>query len=476
MKRLQLGPFNRVEGDLEVTLTLDNAGQVVEAKVNSPLFRGFERILQGRSPLDALTIVPRICGICSVAQSMAAAHALADWAGVTPARNGALVSQIVLAVENLADHLTHFFLFFLSDFTHPAYRGRSWHDSCCARYAPYRGERSARWLEARAEWFHVVGLLAGRWPHTLALQPGGTTRVVGAADLVQLRQNVRRMRRYLQETVFADDLEAVLAIDEVDELMAWAEGRDGDAAFFLRVAFDLGLFSVGRSYDRFLSYGAYRAWPGGVYRFSEGKGQTESLDLGAIREEVAASWLGGVASHPSQGETVPWLERPDAYSWCKAPRYCDEPFETGALARAVVAGVPLARAMVRCWGGSAVSRVVARLWECAQIVCWVEQWIEEIDPKAPFIEMMRFSEAGSGVGLVEAARGALGHWLEVKGGRIERYQIVAPTTWNFSPRDAAGCPGPLEKALEGLLAGDGAMPWVHHVVRSFDPCMVCTVH
>jgi len=66
----------------------------------------------------------------------------------------------------------------------------------------------------------------------------------------------------------------------------------------------------------------------------------------------------------------------------------------------------------------------------------------------------------------------------VKHGAIAGYQIIAPTTWNFSPRDAAGTPGPLEQALVGLpIPTDEAAPvLVQHVVRSFDPCMVCTVH
>jgi Ni,Fe-hydrogenase I large subunit len=76
MKRILVGPFNRVEGDLEVSLDVEG-GQIVEARVNSPLFRGFEQILVGRAPEDALAVVPRICGICSVAQSAAAAGALA---------------------------------------------------------------------------------------------------------------------------------------------------------------------------------------------------------------------------------------------------------------------------------------------------------------------------------------------------------------------------------------------------------------
>ncbi|MEZ5720447.1 MAG: nickel-dependent hydrogenase large subunit [Paracoccaceae bacterium] len=88
---------------------------------------------------------------------------------------------------------------------------------------------------------------------------------------------------------------------------------------------------------------------------------------------------------------------------------------------------------------------------------------------------MNLPKDGAGVGLVEAARGALGHWLRIEGGRIAAYQIIAPTTWNFGPRDAAGTPGPVE-ALVGARACERAPVSVQHILRSFDPCMVCTVH
>ena len=74
--RLIVGPFNRVEGDLEVTLDIRD-GAVAEARVTAPLYRGFEQILLGRPAGDALVIAPRICGLCSVSQSVAAARALA---------------------------------------------------------------------------------------------------------------------------------------------------------------------------------------------------------------------------------------------------------------------------------------------------------------------------------------------------------------------------------------------------------------
>lgn len=107
-QRITLGPFNRVEGDLEVHLDIEN-DRVVSAQVNSPLYRGFEQMLLGKSPLDALVMVPRICGICSVSQSVASAGAIAALSGVKPPRNGELCRNLTLAAENLADHLSHFF-------------------------------------------------------------------------------------------------------------------------------------------------------------------------------------------------------------------------------------------------------------------------------------------------------------------------------------------------------------------------------
>jgi hydrogenase large subunit len=116
MSRLIIGPFNRVEGDLEVKLDMKD-DRVHEARVVSPLYRGFERILKGKDPQDALVYAPRICGICSVSQSTAAAYALAGLEGVSTPLNGQRASNMILAAENIADHLTQFYLFFMPDFT-----------------------------------------------------------------------------------------------------------------------------------------------------------------------------------------------------------------------------------------------------------------------------------------------------------------------------------------------------------------------
>jgi hydrogenase large subunit len=176
--------------------------------------------------------------------------------------------------------------------------------------------------------------------------------------------------------------------------------------------------------------------------------------------------------------TQPEPDKPDAYTWNKAPRLDGRVVETGAIARQLAAAHPLVRDVVARHGGTVYTRVLARLLELAQVVPSMEQWLRQLVVNDPYCQTMALPEEGVGVGLSEAARGSLGHWLEVRRGRIANYQIVAPTTWNFSPRDAAGTPGALEQALVGapVLDGETTPVAVQHVVRSFDPCMVCTVH
>ena len=487
-RRLTIGPFNRVEGDLEVTLEVA-AGRVAAARVSSSLYRGFEHVLIGKHPLDALVIVPRICGICSVSQSAAAAAALADAAGLEMPANGRLASNLILACENLADHLTHFYLFFMPDFARAAYRGRSWHAAAERRFRATVGEALREVLPARADLLRLMGHLAGKWPHSLALQPGGTTRAVTATEKIRLLSVLRDFRGFLSRVVFGDSLESLGAIGNLDELAAWARGRPADFARFVEIAVDLGLDCVGRASDRFLSYGAYAAAADGSgaagHLFARGiwHGADRPFVEQLISEDVAHAWLfGEQALHPAVGETRPltgdFADKAAAYTWCKAPRYDGEVAETGALARQVVAGQPLLRALIAASGGSVLARVSARLLELALVLPAMERWVHALVPGEAFCTQAPFPDEANAVGLVEAARGGLGHWLRIESGRIAGYQIIAPTTWNFSPRDANDIPGALEQALAGLPVGDGEdVPLlVQHVVRSFDPCMVCTVH
>lgn len=483
MTRRVVGPFNRVEGDLEVALDIAD-GRVAAAWVNSPLYRGFEQILEGKVPLDALVFVPRICGICSVAQSAAAARALADAAGLVVPDNGRLAANLTLAVENLADHLTHFYLFFMPDFAAAEYAGQPWHAEVAVRHRAQTGTAVAEALAARARFMEAMGLLAGKWPHTLAVQPGGSTRPLTESEIFRLRRIVREFRHFLEERLFAAPLAALAELDGPDALTCWrAAGQGGDLRRFLDLADHLDLWSLGRADGRFLSAGAYDEGEGAGSLFAPGVwagGEVSAFDPGQVREDVshARYAAGAEAQAPGQGSTVPLIDKPGAYSWCKAPRLAGQVCETGALARQLADGHPLLRGVVARHGGGVGARVLARLLEFCRVVPAMERWLDEIAVAAPWCAQQPLAADCAGAGFVEAARGTLGHWLTVRRGVIHSYQIVAPTTWNFSPRDAAGRPGALEQALAGLPVSDtGAIPAaVHHVVRSFDPCMVCTVH
>lgn len=481
-----LGPLNRVEGDLEIRIEVQ-AGQVAKAWVNAPLFRGFERILLNKPPADALVYTPRICGICSVAQSIAAAQALAQAQGLTPTNNGQLALDLLLASENLADHLSHFYLFFMPDFARDFYADKEWHSAIAARFKAQVGSANNQVLPARAAFLHITGLLAGKWPHSLSIQPGGSSKPLNQSELLRVQTIISGFRNFLETVLFGDSLENLSALASSQQLTNWAQLHpDSDFARFLTLSADLKLYQLGRGSDRFMSFGAYgaansqRLFKSGQATLHNGQLQSAAMDEATITEDLSSSWMHGSDNtpvHPWQGLTEPDVAQ-SGYSWCKAPRLNDQVVETGALARQLVNGHPLLCDIVTQHGGSVHGRIVARMLELALVVPAMERWCQQIDLEQRFCDHGQDLKNGRGAGIIEAARGSLGHWLQVKDGRISNYQIIAPTTWNFSPRDGNGQAGALEQALVGCdVPGeiDDAVA-LQHVIRSFDPCMVCTVH
>ncbi|PWJ21857.1 hydrogenase large subunit [Jannaschia seohaensis] len=393
--RLLVGPFNRIEGDLEVRLEIED-GRVAAAYANSPLFRGFEAMMAGRDPRDALTVTPRICGICSISQSAAAALALADAAGARMPPMGARVAAILHGVENLADHVTHFTLFFMLDFARPAYTGRPWHARAVERFTAAQGSGLRAMVEARAALMHITGTLGGKWLHTLAIQPAGVTRAPDARDRVRMTSTLRAFRRHLERETFGAPLEEFAALETLYALDAW---ETGDVGLFLTIARDLGLAAAGVGPRRYLSWGAHpgaegRATRAGLWQ----AGSVTPADADAVREDLAHSWMMGEAAHPLDGVTVPDEEmRDSAYSWCKASRLAGAPAETGALARQAVDGHPLAQALAT--EGGVRARVAARLLEIARTQIWLEAQVAGVDPSHSLMGDWTLPDAATGVGL-----------------------------------------------------------------------------
>jgi hydrogenase large subunit len=281
------------------------------------------------------------------------------------------------------------------------------------------------------------------------------------------------------------------------DLDAWLEEspahRDSDLGFFLRFGRAIGLDRIGAGHDRYVSFGGLDIPEGSRVRGPNGGTRlqpagfavrTEVLpfDHKLVAEHVDYSWSadyeGGL--HPFQGVTHPYATGKEGtkYSWAKAPRYDGMPAETGPLAEAVIAGDPLFVDLVRDPGPSALVRVLARIVRPATLIPALDTWLAELtkEPGPPCPSHAEVVD-GEGAGLIEATRGALGHWVRLEGGKISRYQIITPTGWNGSPRDAAAVRGPWEEALVGTVVADPENPVeLGYVVRSFDPCLVCTVH
>ena len=478
--RRLLGPFSRVEGDLEVQIEVEH-NQVTRAWVNSPLFRGYEQILHGKDPLDALVYTPRICGICSVSQSVAAAQAIAAAQNLQPCPNGELATNLILSTENMADHLTHFYLFFMPDFARDEYQNKSWFDDTVTRFKAMKGTAASQVLPARASFLHLTGILAGKWPHSLAIQPGGTTRSIESSERIRLNTLIRSFREFLETTLFGVTLEQISELDSEDALLELIEQNpNSDFAHFLRISRDLKLTDLGRARDQFMSYGAYTLGSDHLFKSGIWHQQYSFLDSTQIREDLSQSWLKSQSEpkHPFKGSTIPDTDETRGYSWCKAPRLDGQVMEVGAIARQMVNGHPLIQSLVSKYGANVQNRVVARLLELALVIPQMENWVRALTPGEEFCKFQAIPDEAQGAGMVEAARGSLGHWLSIKNGRIINYQIIAPTTWNFSPRDSEQQPGALEQALQGAIVDEGLNnnASIQHIIRSFDPCMVCTVH
>jgi uptake hydrogenase large subunit len=319
-------------------------------------------------------------------------------------------------------------------------------------------------------------------------------------------------RTWIEPVWLGCAMERYEQIKSYDDLLAWLhekpEHADSDLGLFWRMSEDIGLGKYGRGHGRYFSWGylphedKYNKptiegrmnsviMKGGVY-----DGHTDShglMDQSMIREDTARAWYDeGAAVHPFERVTTPTQDNATdfgaKYSWSTAPVHAEGGrLEAGPLARQLVSGGrhgeawqhygPLVLDMYRRLGGASVMlRHFARMHEVVTLYREAERILREFRLKDVWYVKPK-EQDGRGWGATEAIRGALCHWIELEGGKIKNYQIVAPTTWNVGPRSASGQRGPIEEALIGAPVADVRDPVeVGHVCRSYDSCLVCTVH
>ena len=124
-----------------------------------------------------------------------------------------------------------------------------------------------------------------------------------------------------------------------------------------------------------------------------------------------------------------------------------------------------------------MDRHAARAQEALKVAQAMQGWLDGLVIGNMSYDNAFDQHSGVGVGMSEAPRGALGHWVKIVSGKIAQYQIITPTCWNASPRDGKAVRGPMEQALIGTPVIDPAKPIeALRVIHSFDPCLSCAVH
>ena len=495
-QKIQIYPFNRVEGDLQIHVEFED-NLVSEAYSAGTMYRGFENLLVGRAALDGLVITPRICGICSTSHLKAAAKALDQFFGVQVPGNAKRIRNITLMVEHLQNDVRQAFVMFAADFVNPAYAGHALYEEAVRRYAPLKGETTLQAVRETQKVIAVIAILGGQWPHSSFMVPGGVVCMPSAHDVNQCLFVLQNFRKWFESRVLGCSLERWRAVTSKAELYAWLDEAEshasGELGFFIRFSGTQGFEKMGQGHGHFISCGALelpestsvQSFGGNDLLLPSGFARNlklERFDQAKITEDVSHAWFDNSSSgrHPFNGQTRPYATGNESgkYSWAKAPRYDGLPAETGPLAEMLVASDPLFVDLIRQDGPGVFARQLARLVRPAVMMPVVEQWLKETaDCREEFYRDHGQKENGEGFGLVEAPRGFLGHWITVKNAKIERYQVITPSAWNASPRDSGGVRGPWEEALVGTRVKDPANPIeIDHVIRSFDPCLVCTVH
>ena len=348
----------------------------------------------------------------------------------------------------------------------------------------------------------VVGILGGKTPHIQNLAVGGVQNAINLDSLATMNMDRLYQMKFLMDEV-VPFVQQVYFTDACTLAALYPEWMTygGGVRNYLAVP-DLPVNPQASNFDL----------PGGVIldgNISSAKTLYTAADTEfrhAVTEDLTHAWYkGNEPQHPWKGETVPHytdFEDNGKYSWVKAPRYEGRPMQVGPLSQVLV-GYAQGHPLTKKWTDLALEKIstigkrkvtvndlqstmgrhVARAIRCAMLADLAQtHWnylvtnISSGDtavcnpPKFPDGEV-------EGVGTHEAPRGTLSHWVVLRNGRLSNYQAVVPTTWNASPRDNRGNPGPYEASLLGNPVIDGEKPLeVLRTVHSFDPCMACACH
>jgi len=530
-KRITIDPMTRLEGHLRIEVEVSD-GKVVNAWSSGQMFRGIEIILQGRDPRDAHHFVQRSCGVCTYVHSLSSVRAVEDAAGIDIPENAKLVRRLLHGAQFMHDHIVHFYHLHALDWVDvvSALKADPKKTAKLANNvskAPWGGTAYYKSVQDRLKTFVDSGQLGilknAYWGHSAYKLPPEANLIASAHYIEALRLQAKTARLHAifggknphPQSLVVGGVSSVkdLSPDRIAEFQyIWKESQD-----FVRNVYIPDILAVASFYkdwggiggtSNFLAWGDFAQngkepdsylMPRGFIKDRDLENPRQ-VDTEKVAEHVKRSWYeGSTARHPYEGETkpTPGDYEPDdgKYSWIKAPRYDTESSEVGPLSRVLVAyanGQPQVKKAVEdvlkqldvpaSALFSTLGRTAARGIETLVIGEAMDGWINDLvanvkkgDKKV--CQEFEMPDEAMGYGLNDVPRGALGHWIQIKNKKVDRYQYVVPPTWNFGPRCAEGKLGPVEESLIGTPIADPKKPLeVLRTVHSFDPCIACAVH
>ena len=531
-KRITIDPITRIEGHLKIEVEIEK-GKVVNAWSSGQMFRGIEMMLLGRDPRDAQHFVQRSCGVCTYVHALASVRAVEDALDIQIPENARIVRNLMNGAQAQHDHIVHFYHLHALDWV-DVVSALSADPKATAKLAAntrnkpenaefYKGIKAT--LQKLVDSGQLGHLQGAYWGHSAyKLPPEGNLLATSSyIQALSLQAKAAKMHAIFggknphPQSLVVGGITSVrdLTPERINEFEAiWKETNDFVNNVYIPDLLTVASFyknwgAIGANKD-FLAYGDYQLdakgknllQPSGVIK--DGKLKYHKFDDKKVTEDTTRAWYKkDLVKHPYNGVTDPQEKDPKyntdkEYSWIKAPRYDNLSTEVGPLARVLVAYAKgdkahqdIVNMTLKKLGikpkhlFSTLGRTAARGLETVVIGGAMKGWMDELRDNIKKGDKKTYQEwkypkdkkVYRGRGLNDIPRGALGHWIEIKEGKIKNYQYVVPSTWNLGPRDGKGKLSPVENALIGTPIADAKKPLeVLRTVHSFDPCIACAVH
>ena len=538
MKKLVIDPVTRIEGHLRAEVEIDDNGIVQEAYVSGQLFRGIEIILQNRDPRDAGLLAGRICGVCTNSHFRASIQAVENAYNIVVPKNAQIIRDLMSMALFIQDHVVHFYQLHLLDFVDvtkalianaqettieahkycdkPFRNSTSHYESTleklknfvdAGRLGPFNSNffgHSEYKLSAEqnlillSHYFEAltfqtkiskaIAIFGGKTPHPQSIVVGGVTSVM---DML----NPQRLNDFLFEIKEANDFINRAYIPDIKLLAsAYKDEIKSKSGKTLGNYLCVGGYEINESMKLFSSGVIY---DGNFLDIKE-------FDSSKITEEVQRAWYSDDEKQEpfytdiNEDGTLRTVKNDDKYSWIKAPRYGNKTMETGPIARILISyskndtainsfvdnflkDSSLSLEDLNCTVGRNICRAIESQYVCEYIFKLMSNLIQNIKyddtntyTNYNFADMKKDSK---GSNFLEVPRGVLLHSLNIENEKIKNYQVIAPTTWNATPKNIDGLRGAYEEALVGIKISDTSKPIeVLKVLHSFDPCLACAVH